>query len=49
MHLTDLIQSRIWAVLVALAILGLCIAGFVFLSGKAQEPFGFDELYSLLD
>jgi hypothetical protein len=36
-------------VLVALVILGFCIAAFVFLSGKAQEPFGFDELYGLLD
>ena len=49
MHLTYLIYSRIWVVLVALAILGFCIAGFVFLSGKQQEPFGFDELYGLLD
>jgi hypothetical protein len=36
-------------VLVALAILGFGIAGFVFLSGKSQEPFGFDELYVFLD
>ncbi len=49
MHLIYLIHSRIWVVLVALAILGSCIAGFVFLSGKSQEPFGFDELYGLLD
>ena len=44
MHLIYLIHSRIWVVLVAVAILGFCIAGFVFLSGKSQEPFGFDEL-----
>jgi hypothetical protein len=49
MHLTYLIHSRIWVGLVALAILGLCLAGFVFLSGKSQGPFGFDELYGLLD
>jgi hypothetical protein len=49
MHLIYLIHSRIWVVLVAVAILGFCIAGFVFLSGKSQEPFGFDELYGLLD
>jgi hypothetical protein len=49
MHLTYLIHGRGWVVLVALAILGFCIAGFIFLSGKSQEPFGFDELYGLLD
>ncbi len=48
MHLTYLIHSRVGVVLVALAILGF-IAGFVFLSRKSQEPFGFDELYGLLD
>jgi hypothetical protein len=49
MHLTHLIHSRVWVVLMAVAILGFCIAGFVFLSGKSQEPFGFDELYGFLD
>jgi hypothetical protein len=49
MHLTYLIHNRIWLVLVALAILGLCIAAFLFLSGKSQEPIGFDELNGLLD
>jgi hypothetical protein len=49
MHLTYIVHSRVWVVLVALAILGVCIAAFVFLSGKSQEPFGFDELYGLLD
>jgi hypothetical protein len=49
MHLTYLIHSRVWVVLVALAILGFGIAGFIFLSGKSQEPFGFDEFYGLLD
>lgn len=49
MHLTYLIHSRVLVVLMALAILGCCIAGFVFLSGRSQEPFGFDELYGLLD
>jgi len=49
MHLTYLIHSRVWVVLVALAILGFCMASFVFLLGKSQEPFGIDELYGLLD
>jgi hypothetical protein len=49
MHLTYVIHSRVWVVLVTLAILGFCIAAFLFLSGKSQEPFGFDELYGLLD
>ena len=49
MHLTYLIHSRVWVILVALAILGFWIAGLVFLSWKSQEPFGFDELYGLLD
>jgi len=49
MHLTYLIHSRIGVALVALTILALCLAGFVFLSGKSQEPFGFDELHGLLD
>ena len=49
MHLTYVIHSRVWGALVVLAILGFCIATFLFLSGKAQEPFGFDELYGLLD
>jgi hypothetical protein len=49
MHLSYLIHSRVLVVLVALAILGSCIVGFVLLSGKSQEPFGFDELYGLLD
>jgi hypothetical protein len=48
MHLTYVVHSRVGVVLVALVILGFCIAAFVFLS-KAQEPFGFDELYGLLD
>jgi len=43
MHLTYVIHSRVWVVLVALAILGFCIAAFFF------QPFGFDELYGLLD
>ncbi len=49
MHLTYITNSRVWVVLVTLAIFGLCIATFVFLSGKSQEPFRFDELYGLLD
>jgi hypothetical protein len=49
MHLTYIINSRVRVVLVTLAILGFCIAAFIFLSGKSQEPFEFDELYGLLD
>jgi hypothetical protein len=49
MHLTYLIHSRIRVVLVALAVLGFFIAALIFLSEKSQEPFGFDELYGLLD
>ncbi len=49
MHLSYLIHSRGGVVLVALAILGCCIAAYVLFSGKAQEPFEFDELYGLLD
>ena len=49
MHLTYLIHNRIWVVLVALAILGFCVTGVVFLSEKSQEPFAFDELYGLVD
>jgi len=49
MHLTYLIHSRVWVALVALAILAFCIAAFVLLLWKSQEPFGFDELHGLLD
>jgi hypothetical protein len=49
MHLIYVIQSRVWVVLMALAILGFCLAAFVFLSGNSQGPPGFDELYGLLD
>ena len=49
MHLTYVIHSRGWAILVALPILACSIAAFLLLSGKAQEPVGFDELYGLLD
>jgi hypothetical protein len=49
MHLTYVIHSRVWVVLVTLAILGFGIAALLFLSGKSQELFGFDELYGLLD
>jgi hypothetical protein len=49
MHLTYIINSRVRVILVTLAILGFCIAAFIFLSGKSQEPFEFDELYGLLD
>jgi hypothetical protein len=49
MHLTYVVNSRVMLVLVALAMLGFCVVAYVFLSGKLQEPFGFDELYGLLD
>jgi hypothetical protein len=52
MHLAYVIHSRrgrVWLVLVALALLGLCIAAFILLSEKSREPFGIDELYGLLD
>jgi hypothetical protein len=49
MHLTYVIHSRVWVVLVTLAILGFCVAALLFLSGKSKEPFGFDELYGFLD
>jgi hypothetical protein len=49
MHLTHVIHSQGRAILVALAILACCIAAFLFLSGKSQEPVGLDELYGLLD
>lgn len=49
MHLTYITNSRVRVVLVILTILGFCIAAFIFLSGKSQESFEFDELYGLLD
>jgi hypothetical protein len=49
MHLTDVSRSRVWGLLVALAILCLCVAVWVFLSGNSQKPFVFDEFYGLLD
>jgi hypothetical protein len=49
MHLTYVIYGRVRVLLVVLATLGFCIAAFVVVSGKPQEPFGFDEFYSLLD
>jgi hypothetical protein len=49
MHLIYVIHGRAWGVLVALAILGLGVSVLVFLSGKSQEPFGFVEIYGLLD
>jgi hypothetical protein len=49
MHLSYVIRSRGGAILVTLAILACSIAAFFFLSGKAQEPVGFDELYGLFN
>jgi hypothetical protein len=52
MHFAHLIQSRkrrAWAILIALAIMGILIAAFVLLSGRPHGPFDMDELYGLLD
>ena len=52
MHFAHVIQGRkgrAWAVLIALAIVGILIAAFVLLSGRSQGPFDMDELYGLLD
>jgi hypothetical protein len=49
MHLTYVVHGRVGVLLLVLAILGFCIAAFVFLAGKSQEPLTFDELYGLLD
>ena len=48
MHLTYVV-GVVLGLLLVLAILGFCIAAFVFLTGKSQEPLTFDELYGLLD
>jgi hypothetical protein len=49
-HASDLLNPQSSLIVVmALAIVGLCIVAFVLLSGKSQEPFGFDELYGLLN
>jgi hypothetical protein len=42
-------NDRIWVAILLLAILGICIASIIFLSGKAQEPFTIDGLYALLE
>jgi hypothetical protein len=52
MYFAHVIQSwkgRAWAVLIAIAIMGILIAVFVLLSGRSQGPFDTDELYGLLD
>jgi hypothetical protein len=50
MHLAHVIQSRKgWAVLIALAIIGILIVAFVLLHGRSPGPFDMDELYGLLD
>jgi hypothetical protein len=52
MHFASVIQSRkgrAWAVLIALAIMGILIAALVLLSGRSPKPFEMDDLYGLLD
>jgi hypothetical protein len=52
MYLAHVIQSRkgrVWAVLVALAVVGILIATFVVLSGRSPRPFEMDDLYGVLD
>ena len=52
MRFADVIQSRerrAWAVLTALAIIGILIAAFVLLSGRSPKPFQVDDLYGVLD
>lgn len=52
MHLAHSIESRkgrAWAVLIALAILGILIVAFFLLCGRSRGPFDMDELYGVLD
>ena len=52
MNFAHVIQSRkgrVWAVLSAMAIIGILIAAFVLLSRRSQGPLDMDELYGLLD
>jgi hypothetical protein len=52
MHSAHVIQSRkgrAWAVVIALAIIGILIAAVVLLYGRSQGPFDMNELYGLLD
>jgi len=52
MHLAYVIQSRkgrAWAVLIALAIVGILIAAFILLLGRSPRPFQVDDLYGVLD
>jgi hypothetical protein len=52
MHFGHSIESRkgrAWAVLIALAILGILIVAFFVLGGRSRGPFDMDELYGILD
>lgn len=52
MHFAHVIQSRkgrAWAVLIALATVGILIAAIVLLSGRSPKPFQVDDLYGILD
>lgn len=42
-------NDRVWVAILLLAILGICVASIIFLSGKAQEPFTIDDLYAFLE
>ena len=42
-------KERAWAVLIALAIIGILITAVVLLLGRSRGPFDMDELYGLLD
>jgi hypothetical protein len=52
MHFAHVIQSRkrrAWAVLIALAIVGILIAAVVLLSGRSPKRFQVNDLYGVLD
>jgi hypothetical protein len=40
-------KGRGWAIIIALVIIGILIAGFVLLSGRSRVPSDTDELYNL--
>ena len=52
MYFAHVIQSRkgrAWAVLIALAIMGILIAAVFLQSRRSPKPFEMDDLYGLLD
>jgi hypothetical protein len=48
MDITNIAHSRGWALVVALAIFGLCISAWAVISEDSHEPFAFDELDGVL-